>query len=102
MKTEFTDVMEARNWLFVKALLNAIVDFHCGGRFPWGMRQSSTEAKLRGVSACTLIPQESPPEMKVNKQKLRKSTTNDNGAFVKKNDITVILLKSYVFFRHIW
>jgi len=33
-----------------------------------------------GVSACTLIPQELPPAVKVNKQKLRRSTTNDNRA----------------------
>jgi len=38
------------------------------------MRQSSSEQSSCGVSACTLIPQESPPSVIINKEKSRKST----------------------------
>jgi len=42
--------------------------FTAGGRFPWGMRQSSSEQSSCGVSACTLIPQESPPSVIISKK----------------------------------
>ena len=40
-----------------------------------------------GVSACTLIPQESPPSVIINKEKSRKSTTNDNRAYLQNKNI---------------
>jgi len=54
--------------------------FTADGRFPWGMRQSSSEQSSCGVLACTLIPQESPPSIIINKEKSRKSTAKDNRA----------------------
>ena len=51
-----------------------------GGPFRGACTNPPKEQSSCGVSARTLIPQESPPAVKVNKQKLRKSTTNDNSA----------------------
>jgi len=53
------------------------------------MRQSSSEQSSCGVSACTLIPQESPPSVIINKEKSRKSTAKDYRANLLKNNLSL-------------
>jgi len=66
------------------ALLNAIVDFHCGRTLSVG---HSTEAKLLRCIGLHAYPTGAPSVL-INKQKLRKSTTNDNRSLeIKDNRI---------------
>ena len=52
-----------------------------GGRFPWGMRQSSTEAKLLRCIGLHAYPTGVATHSEGQQKKLRKSTTNDNRAY---------------------
>jgi len=63
--------------------------FTAGGRFPWACANPLREQSSCGVSACTLIPQESPPAVTVNKEKSRKSTAKDYRANILENNLNL-------------